>query len=142
MKKSQIKFILLCNLFCVLSFSQNSNTNKKQAESYYVKAVNNYKNSELYEALDNIEQSIKLNPLNSNSYYIKGVIKQKQNLLNDAILLYKKAIQLNPKNIDALSKCGIAYGTLKDMKNSCKYFYLACENGSNDSCIIFEKFCK
>lgn len=133
--------LIILSLFSFTSFSQNNKIDKKQAEIYYNKAVTNFENGQLDEAIINIDKSIKFDPTTSNSYYIKGVIRQKSDL-NGAILLYKKAIQLNPKNSDALTKCGIAYGKLNDMKNACKYFKLACESGNNDSCIGYSKFCK
>lgn len=139
MKKSKTILIVILCFFSIKGYSQNKN--EIQAEIYYEKAVKSIENNALKEATVNIDKAIYLDPKNSNSYYIKGVIKQKQLDYNGALILYKKAIQFNPKNSEAMTKCGIIYGKLNDMANSCKYFNLGCENGNEDACKIYNKFC-
>lgn len=139
---SKFTILIILSFLSLYSFSQSNKTDKKQAEIFYNKAIKNFESRQLDEGIINIDKAIKFDPNNSNSYYIKGVITQQKNDLNGAIILYKKAIQLNPKNSDALAKCGIAYGKLNDITNACKYFNLACENGNEDCCKGYSKFCK
>jgi Tfp pilus assembly protein PilF len=142
MKILKTIMLIFFSFFSLITFSQNKKEDVKQAEIFYNKAINNFENNLLKEALTNIDKSIKLNPNNSDSYYIKGVIKQEQLDFNGALTSYKKAIQLNQKHSDALAKCGIVYGKLNDKVNACKYFKLACESGNSESCKVYSKFCK
>lgn len=139
---SRFHYLVILSFFSFCSYSQNNKIDKKQAEIYYNKAVTNFENGQLDEAIQNIDKAIRFDTNASNSYYIKGVIKQQKNDFNSALQFYKKAIQLNPKNSNALAKCGIVYGKLNDMTTACKYFKLACDNGNDECCKGYSKFCK
>ena len=93
-------------------------------------------------ALGNIDKSLNTELNNSNAYYMKGAIFHKKLNNKEALFNYKKAIQINSKNTDAMLKCGIVYGKTNDIVNACKYFSMACKNGSDDGCTGYSSFCK
>lgn len=112
------------------------------AEDYYNSAIKLYEAGDLDGALGNIDKSLNTEPNNSNAHYVKGAIFHKKLNYKEALFNYKKAIQINSKNTDAMLKCGIIYGKMNDIVNACKYFSMACENGSDDGCSGYNSFCK
>ncbi|MFV8345949.1 tetratricopeptide repeat protein [Flavobacterium sp. ZB4P13] len=139
--KNLKKLIYLLIIF--LSTNIYSQTNQKtNAETYYKSAVSLFQTGDLDNAIININKSISIEPNNSNAHYTKGVIYQKQLNYKVALSCYKKSIQINPQNTEAMLKCAIVYGKMNDMVNCCKYLNMACENGNNDGCTGFSRFCK
>ncbi len=130
-------------ILLVISYNVNSQTKKTSiAETYYKSAVNSIETNDLDNAIIYINKSISIESNNSNAYYTKGVIYQKKLNYDVALTCYKKALQLNPNNSEAMLKCGIVYGKKNDMANCCKYLKLACDNGDNNGCSGYSKFCK
>jgi Flp pilus assembly protein TadD len=129
-------------IFIALTYSISTYSQiKTQAEKSSDNAISLIISGNYANALEEINNAIKLNPNNANYFYVRGIAYQKSNELIKALNDYKQALKLNPRHIDAIMKCGIVYGKLNDENKACDYFKLACTYGDSEGCKITSKFC-
>lgn len=77
---------------------------------YYKKAVKLYENQNLFGAIVNWNNTIKVNPNDYYSYYDLGFAKNELNMFKDAMKDFEKSIEINPKFYSGI----VARGTLSD----------------------------
>ncbi len=82
------------------------------ADDWYLKAVNQFKKSDLRGALIAFDKSIALQPRYS-TYHDRGVVYDALKDYDNAIANFDKAIELKPKYGQAYINRGVAYGNLK-----------------------------
>lgn len=119
-------------------FSQN---NKLTAKNPKDKAVDYLMNENYFNALFEINKSIKLDSNNADSFYLRGFIYQEMKDLNKALIDYNTSLKLNPKQTDALLKMGTVYLLLKNKVKACEAFILASSYVENNRCEIKNKLC-
>lgn len=91
------------------NFTRSAST-KPVAITYYEKSVLNYKRKQYDEAIENMDDAIKIDPTFSSAYYIRGTIwgKEKGNY-DQAIENFSEALKFAPLFKQALYNRGVAY---------------------------------
>lgn len=77
---------------------------------FYKKAVDCYENGNLFGAIVNWNNTLKVNPKDYHSYYDLGYAKNELNMFNAAMKDFEKSIEINPRFYGAI----VARGTLSD----------------------------
>lgn len=85
-------------------------------EIYYKKAVEQYQKENLFAAIVNWNNSIKINPNDYHSYYDLAFAKNELNMFTDAMKDYEKSIEINPNFYQGI----VARGTLSDERGEYK----------------------
>ena len=67
------------------------------AELYNLRGSACYRLQDYHAALDNFEQSLRLNGSRYEAYFNRGLAKQQLGLLNEALEDFRHALQLNPE---------------------------------------------
>ena len=78
--------------------------------------------NKLQEALENYNESIKINPNYIQAYNNLGACMFKLGRIDEAIQSYEKAIEIQPNHADAHNNLGTAFKELKDYKKSIYYY--------------------
>lgn len=83
---------------------------QEKEKFYYEKAVKSYRNGNLFGAIVNWNNTLKVNPDDYHSYYDLGYTKNELNMFSYAMKDYEKAIDINPQFYGAV----VSRGTLSD----------------------------
>ncbi|MDW3649501.1 MAG: tetratricopeptide repeat protein [Bacteroidia bacterium] len=86
------------------------NYSADKEKAYYQKAVEAYKEGNLFGAIVNWNNSLKVNQKDYFSYYDLGYAKNELGMFKDAMKDFDKSIEINPKYYSAI----VARGTLSD----------------------------
>ena len=85
--------------------------------------------SQFEEAIEQFDQSIRLDSQNHEAYFYRGCAKynifQKEDAVND----YLKTIELNPEYLQAYFNLGLYYRSINDHDMACYYFKIAEDKG-------------
>jgi tetratricopeptide (TPR) repeat protein len=79
-------------------FSQQIQSNPRNAFSFLMRGVVRYENDDLEHAVADVDQSLRLEPNNVSALLVRGCLLQWKNRLEEAVADADKAIQLSPQN--------------------------------------------
>jgi len=85
---------------------------EREAFAYYRDGMSAQGDGDYAEALENYEESLKLeeNPIDrSYIMYNIGLIKQANGELEQALEYYNQCLEVNPRNISAMNNCAVIY---------------------------------
>lgn len=98
-------------------------------------AVRKSDDGQFYEAIDNYQTIVKVNPENIVAYNGLGIVYLKQSEYKQAITEFEKILEINPKYQPAYNNLGVAYFHLSELDEAIKYFDLAWINQMKDQSI-------
>jgi tetratricopeptide (TPR) repeat protein len=97
----------------------------KDASAYFNRALENYKQGQLDQALADYNKAIELDPKGAYAYYGRGNVYKNQGQLNQALAEYTKALQLDPTFAAAYFNRGLVYSDQGKLDQALPDFNLA-----------------
>lgn len=120
----------------LINFTEFINNNKNSEilpDAYLYKAKCNIEKSELDEAIQNLNSSIKFDNGNSETYTTFAKVYYLKEMYYHALEKIKISIELNPLDLDAIEWSGRIFFKLGDFKNAKKQFELVIEIDKSNS---------
>lgn len=108
-------------IFLIAFFISGCSVSKQIVGEYYLE------NKNLKSGTKHFENEVKQNPLSASNQYYYGRFLLASNQANEAIIHLKKAIELDKTNSTYYSWLGVAYGTIKNLKQEKKSYIKALE---------------
>jgi len=97
-------------IYSVRNLPQKATINEsKKADEFYQEAIVDFQREQYQDALDKLQECLKLDQNIAKYHYTLGLILEKVGETSQAIEAYQKAINLNPQLIDAYNNLGNIY---------------------------------
>ncbi|MBE6346690.1 MAG: tetratricopeptide repeat protein [Lentimicrobiaceae bacterium] len=123
--KKLFKTLVFASLLSLISCGNNV----EKSRLFYDKGMDYLYSSQFEEAIEQFDQSIRLDSQNHEAYFYRGCAKynifQKEDAVND----YLKTIELNPEYLQAYFNLGLYYRSINDHDMACYYFKIAEDKG-------------
>lgn len=123
--KKLFKTLVFASLLSLISCGNNV----EKSRFFYDKGMDYLYSSQFEEAIEQFDQSIRLDSQNHEAYFYRGCAKynifQKEDAVND----YLKTIELNPEYLQAYFNLGLYYRSINDHDMACYYFKIAEDKG-------------
>lgn len=123
--KKLFKTLVFASLLSLISCGNNV----EKSRLFYDKGMDYLYSSQFEEAIEQFDQSIRLDSQNHEAYFYRGCAKynifQKEDAIND----YLKTIELNPEYLQAYFNLGLYYRSINDHDMACYYFKIAEDKG-------------
>lgn len=123
--KKLFKTLVFASLLSLISCGNNV----EKSRLFYDKGMDYLYSSQFKEAIEQFDQSIRLDSQNHEAYFYRGCAKynifQKEDAVND----YLKTIELNPEYLQAYFNLGLYYRSINDHDMACYYFKIAEDKG-------------
>ena len=123
--KRLLKTLVFASLLSLISCGNNV----EKSRFFYDKGMDYLYSSQFEEAIEQFDQSIRLDSQNHEAYFYRGCAKynifQKEDAVND----YLKTIELNPEYLQAYFNLGLYYRSINDHDMACYYFKIAEDKG-------------
>lgn len=123
--KKLFKTLVFASLLSLISCGNNV----EKSRLFYDKGMDYLYSSQFEEAIEQFDQSIRLDSQNHEAYFYRGCAKynifQKEDAVND----YLKTIELNPEYLQTYFNLGLYYRSINDHDMACYYFKIAEDKG-------------
>lgn len=123
--KKLFKTLVFASLLSLISCGNNV----EKSRLFYDKGMDYLYSSQFEEAIEQFDQSIRLDSQNHEAYFYRGCAKynifQKEDAVND----YLKTIELNPEYLQAYFNLGLYYRSINNHDMACYYFKIAEDKG-------------
>lgn len=123
--KKLFKTLVFASLLSLISCGNNV----EKSRLFYDKGMDYLYSSQFEEAIEQFDQSIRLDSQNHEAYFYRACAKynifQKEDAVND----YLKTIELNPEYLQAYFNLGLYYRSINDHDMACYYFKIAEDKG-------------
>jgi tetratricopeptide (TPR) repeat protein len=115
--------VMIATIECVTTVSHNS------PEAYNKRGIDNAKSGEYQQAIEDFNQTIRLDSNNAKAYYNRGLVYAHLGKSQQALKDLNQAIRLDPNNATAYFSRGHVLYDLGNKDLSCDDWQKACELG-------------
>ena len=123
--KKLFKTLVFASLLSLISCGNNV----EKSRLFYDKGMDYLYSSQFEEAIEQFNQSIRLDSQNHEAYFYRGCAKYNKYKKEDAVNDYLKTIELNPEYLQAYFNLGLYYRSINDHDMACYYFKIAEDKG-------------